>query len=169
MNKFALHTGQLSVDTSTTMNYDIKELMSKIVENHGVISWEVMGCETKGIIFVSLDEEDNTKIVCHGSMVNADYSGEQLSPENYLWVMIDKIEASFRARFLTPEAASNIEKSDFTNMKTEQEASYSRMLELGERLIAQTAQDNFMRGIRYGMLFSALMIAAITGVVLLCV
>lgn len=169
MSKYTLHVGQLSVDTSTTMNYDIKELMSKIVENHGTISWEVMGCETKGIIFVSLDEEDNTKIVCHGSMVAGEHSGEQLGPESYLWVMIDKVEASFRARFLTPEAAGNIEKSDFTNMKTEQEASYSHMLEVAERLIAQTAQNNFMRGVRYGMLLSAVMIAAIVGVVLLCV
>lgn len=167
MSKYALHIGQLSVDTSTTMNYDIKELMTKIIESHGTISWEVMGKETRGIIFVSLDEEDNTKLTCHGSMVAPDYEGEELGPENYLWVMIDKVEASFRARFLTPESASSIVKADFANVHQPQGPS-SQMMEMAERLIAHTARNNFFRGLAYGALFSMLMMATIVGIILLC-
>ena len=167
MSKFTLHVGQLSVDTSTTMNYDIKELMSKIIENHGCLSWEVMGKETKGIIFVSLDEEDNTKLTCHGSMVAPDYEGEELGPDSYLWVMIDKVEASFRARFLTLESASSIVKADFANVHQPQGPS-SQMMEMAERLIAHTARNNFFRGAAYGALFSLLFVGVVVGLIIIC-
>ena len=114
MSKYILHVGQLdSIDASTMMDYDVRELMSKITEHHVPISWEVMGKETKGIIFVAIAEQDPTKLTCYGSMVSPEYEGDQLGPENYLWVMIDKPEAAFRAQFLTPEAASSIAKTDY--------------------------------------------------------
>ena len=173
MSKYTLYDGDLGLDSSTTMNYDLKELMGTIMENHGNISWLVMGKETKGVIFISLDENDETKLTCHGSAVSPDYQGEENGPEFYLWVMIDKVEAAYRARFVTLEAATNIVKADFVNVQEPP----TQIMEMAERFMTQVmahaqaaaaTRTIFYKGFAYGMLMSFLFMAVVVGTIILC-
>jgi len=160
MNKYTLHTGRLNVDTSTTMNYDMQTLMSNIAGQHELISREVMGRETYGVIFVSLDEQDNTKLMCHGSMVNLDYEGESFGPENYLWVMIDKIDAAFRARFFTPECTRSLLKTDLVDYESQHISN-----QMTEEDLMRLERGALTRGIIEGVL-GCLIVLAIVAIIL---
>jgi|SRR5688572_7795961 len=156
MNKFVFYPGRISVDTATTMNYDLQTLMSNIAGQYDLISQEVMGKETCGVIFVSLAEQDHTKLMCHGSMVSLDHEGEAFGPENYLWVMIDKIDAAFRARFFTPECARSLVKSDLVDYTY-----VSNQLEDEENLM-HLVRVGRMRGITEGILGCLIVLTIVT-------
>ena len=111
--KFQLHSGKLSVNTSSVINYDLKEIVSAVSQQHATLSWEVMGKETNGAVFVTYAPGFIDKLTILGSFASVTYAGQPLEASEYLWVVIDQLEAAYRARFMTPESVKNLSKHDF--------------------------------------------------------
>jgi hypothetical protein len=148
MSKYSFHTEPLGIDTSSTINYDMRELMQGIAQELRTISWAVMGKEVRGAIFVSIDPDD--KIVTHGSMVSQEYGNEPASPDNYLWVVLDQLDNAYRARFLTPDSVSKISPSDMSSSRPEIPLE-NHALQMATAMIEAVATKNFFKGVRYGI------------------
>ncbi len=118
IQKFEFHTGRLNIDTSSVLNYDMKEIVQAIVLQHSALSFQIFGRETCGAIFVTLVPGYVNKITILGSFAGKEFSDEKLrEPSEYLWIMIDQIDAAYRARFMTLESIKMLSKNDFIDTK----------------------------------------------------
>ena len=161
MHEFAYHDQLMGLDPSTTMNYNINELMKSIVENLDKIALAVMGKRVDGAHFVSVHPDDSKRLIRHGSMTKVAHIGtEHAHKDTYLWVMIDKIEAAYRARFFTPGCVSSIEEGDVTPREDYYRAQREQT-EKTSQLLTKMVRESYGRGIRMGIALSILVISLI--------
>ncbi len=163
MSKYTYHTEPIGIDTSVFLNYDMKVLMQGIAQELSTISWAVMGKEVNGAVFVSVDPDDNDKLVTHASMVKADYNGEALSPDSYLWVVIDQIDDAYRARFLTSECVATLAKEDISPPAPSPVAQYA--MNMAKALVDEVRRRSFRKGFAWGVIGTVIMSALIATLV----
>lgn len=158
MPKFTFHEQLMGLDPSTTMNYNINELMKSIVTELDRIALAVMGKEVYGAHFVSLHPDNNQQLICHGTMTKLNHLEKQdPAKDTYLWVMIDKIEAAYRARFFTPECVALIQQEDLTAIEDYNEQKKQKQEDAVGKLLdkmSKDIRDAYLRGIRMGIAFS---------------
>lgn len=155
MSKFIFYTEPLGLDVSVTINYDIQKLMNNVMIEHQALSWKIMGGETCGAIFAAFDENDKNKLTCIQSITSKDCGDNPLPVESYLWVIIDKIEAAYRARFLTFESVKSITRDDMVNTQSELT---EKALHIAQTILDKTAKTNFIRGFVYGVFTASIAI-----------